>query len=243
LAPETPSTPALQLVNVVAGYHGNQVLHGVSLEVGRGEIVLILGPNGTGKSTLLAVAAGLVKARTGRVLVNGEEVTGLAAHRRARKGVALVPEGRRIFGKQSVQDNLLLGSLASGDKAKRDGDFKWVYELFPVLERKRGKPAATLSGGEQQMLAIAQAVMSRPAILMLDEPSAGLAPILAKQVQERVRLLKDQGISVLMVEQMAGAISLADRVYVMRNGEVVSQGNADEFGTRELGSQYLGTRA
>jgi branched-chain amino acid transport system ATP-binding protein len=177
-------------------------------------------------------------------VLDGKVVSGLAVHRRARLGIAHVPEGRRVFPRQSVHDNLLMGLLASGgDNDWRDTVFGWVYELFPVLDRKRSRPAATLSGGEQQMLAIAQAVMSKPRILLLDEPSAGLSPLLAKQVLDRVRVLRERGISVLMVEQTAGAITVADRVYVLRNGEVVAGGTADEFRSPELASQYLGARA
>jgi branched-chain amino acid transport system ATP-binding protein len=216
----------------------------VSVSAPRGEVVLILGPNGAGKSTLLSVISGLVKHSSGDVVLDGKVVSGLAVHRRARLGIAHVPEGRRVFPRQSVHDNLLMGLLASGgDNDWRDTVFGWVYELFPVLDRKRSRPAATLSGGEQQMLAIAQAVMSKPRILLLDEPSAGLSPLLAKQVLDRVRVLRERGISVLMVEQTAGAITVADRVYVLRNGEVVAGGTADEFRSPELASQYLGARA
>jgi branched-chain amino acid transport system ATP-binding protein len=216
----------------------------VSVSAPKGEVVLILGPNGAGKSTLLSVISGLVKHSSGDVVLDGKVVSGLAVHRRARLGIAHVPEGRRVFPRQSVHDNLLMGLLASGgDNDWRDTVFGWVYELFPVLDRKRSRPAATLSGGEQQMLAIAQAVMSKPRILLLDEPSAGLSPLLAKQVLDRVRVLRERGISVLMVEQTAGAITVADRVYVLRNGEVVAGGTADEFRSPELASQYLGARA
>ncbi len=236
--------PALELRAIVAGYGGSQVLHGVSVVAPKGEVVLIIGPNGAGKSTLLSVISGLVKHRSGAVLLEGRDVSGIPVHRRARLGIAHVPEGRRIFPRQPVHDNLLLGSLASkAAGASRDQAFDWVYELFPVLERKRSRLAATLSGGEQQMLAIAQGVMSNPRILLLDEPSAGLSPLLAKQVLERVRLLRERGMSVLMVEQTAAAITVADRVYVLRNGQVVAGGAADEFRAPQLASQYLGAGA
>ncbi len=236
-------SPALELQAVVAGYHGNQVLHGVSVSASPSEVVLILGPNGTGKSTLLAVAAGLVRPRSGAVVLGGREITGEPVHRRAHLGLALVPEGRRVFLRQSVEDNLLVGSLAGPhDREARERGFAWVYELFPVLERKRHADASTLSGGEQQMLAIAQAVMASPRVLLLDEPSAGLAPLLTKQVFERVQRLRERGIAVVMVEQVAGALSIADRVYVMRTGEVVAEGRAADFQAQQLGSQYLGTR-
>ena len=237
-----PKAVALSLESIVAGYAGNQVLHGVSVEVRQGEAVLVLGPNGTGKSTLLSVASGLVRQRSGRVRVHGADVSSLPPHRRSRLGLAHVPEGRRVFPRLTVSDNLLLGTVAGG-KNERGESFAWVYELFPVLARKQKSLASTLSGGEQQMLAIAQAVMSRPRVLLLDEPSAGLAPILARQVFERIRLLRDRGISVLMVEQMAGALEIADMVYVMRNGEVLSHTTASATNAERLSEQYLGANA
>lgn len=233
---------ALALENIVAGYSGNQVLHSVSVEVGEGQAVLVLGPNGTGKSTLLSVASGLVRQRTGRVRVRGVDVSNLPPHKRSRLGLAHVPEGRRVFARLSVSDNLALGTVAGG-KNDRVESLAWVYELFPVLARRQKSLASTLSGGEQQMLAIGQAVMSRPKVLLLDEPSAGLAPILARQVFERIRLLRDRGISVLMVEQMAGALDIADMVYVMRNGVVLSHGAASATNAERLSEQYLGSRA
>jgi branched-chain amino acid transport system ATP-binding protein len=240
LATERKSN-ALVLDRISAGYGGNQVLHGVSVEVPAGQAVLVLGPNGTGKSTLLSVASGLVRQRSGRVIVHGTDVSNLPPHKRARLGLAHVPEGRRVFPRLSVGDNLLVGTVAGG-KDERDANFEWVFQLFPVLERKRTNVASTLSGGEQQMLAIAQAVMSRPSVLLLDEPSAGLAPILARQVFERVQLLRERGISVLMVEQVVGALEIADTVYVMRNGEVVAQGAASAMKADRLSEQYLGSR-
>lgn len=232
---------ALVLEGITAGYGGNQVLHRVSVEVPEGEAALVLGPNGTGKSTLLSVASGLVRQRAGRILVHGADVSTLPPHKRARLGLAHVPEGRRVFPRLSVGDNLLVGTVAGG-KHDREANFEWVFELFPVLARKRNNTASTLSGGEQQMLAIAQAVMSRPRILLLDEPSAGLAPILARQVFERVRLLRDRGISVLMVEQVVGALEIADTVYVMRSGEVVTHGPASAMKADRLSEQYLGSQ-
>ncbi len=156
-------------------------------------------------------------------------------------GLAHVPEGRRVFPRLTVVDNLLVGTIAGGRREK-ETNFAWVFELFPVLARKRNNVASTLSGGEQQMLAVAQAVMSGPRVLLLDEPSAGLAPILAQQVFERVRLLRERGISVLMVEQVAGALEVADTVYVMQNGAVVSHGAATDMKPEQLGEQYLGSR-
>ena len=234
-------TPALAVEGIVAGYHGSEVLHGVSLRVPDGGSVLLLGPNGAGKSTTLATISGLLRPRAGRVLLGGRDVTALPAHERARRGIAHVPEGRRIFRRQTVEENLLIGADFCGrDRAWREGAFAWVFDLFPVLARKRGNTASTLSGGEQQMLAVAQAIMSRPRVLLLDEPSAGLAPALVKQLMERVRLLHERGIALLMVEQVvASALAIADYVYVLRDGQIVAEGAAAEMQQGELESRYL----
>ena len=232
----------LAVDRIVAGYRGSEVLHGVSLEVPAGTCVVLLGPNGAGKSALLSVVSGLLRHRSGRVLLDGRDVSGLAAHERARTGICYVPEGRRIFRRQSVEDNLLVGTQASSrDKEWRGEAFRWVYDLFPVLQRKRGRLAGTLSGGEQQMLAVAQAIMGKPRILLLDEPSAGLAPGLVKQMLERVRLLHERGVSVLMVEQVvASALAVADYVYVLSGGAIVAQGTVDEMQRHDLAGRYLG---
>ena len=240
----TAEGPALRLESIVAGYSGNEVLHNVSMDAKPGKVALILGPNGAGKSTMLSVSVGLVKPRSGRILLHGRDVTNVPVHLRARQGIALVPEGRRVFKRQSVSDNLLVGTVASsGDRHWREQAFDWVWELFPVLERKRNKLAATLSGGEQQMLAIAQGVMGNPKVLLLDEPSAGLSPLLAKQVLSRVELLKGRGIAVVIVEQIMSALDFADHVYLVRNGKVVQEGAASEVHAADLSSQYLSTAA
>jgi branched-chain amino acid transport system ATP-binding protein len=231
----------LAIQGIVAGYGGSEVLHGVSLDVPQGNTVVLLGPNGAGKSTLLSAISGLVRHRAGRIMLDGRDVSGMPAHERARIGICHVPEGRRVFKRQSVEDNLLIGSYASArDAAWRPEAFRWVYELFPVLERKRGKPAGSLSGGEQQMLAVAQGIMGKPRILLLDEPSAGLAPVLVKQMLERVRLLRERGIAVLMVEQaVSGAMAVADYVYVLSSGQIVGQGTVEEMQGHDLAGRYL----
>ncbi len=235
------ATPALAVEGVVAGYHGSEVLHGVSLVVPPGSAVLLLGPNGAGKSTTLATISGLLRPRAGHVLLSGRDVTALPAHERARLGIAHVPEGRRIFRRQTVEENLLIGADFCGhDRTWRTEAFAWVFDLFPVLARKRGNTASTLSGGEQQMLAVAQAIMSRPRVLLLDEPSAGLAPTLVKQLMERVRLLHERGIALLMVEQVvASALAIADYVYVLRDGQIVAEGAAAAMQQSDLESRYL----
>jgi branched-chain amino acid transport system ATP-binding protein len=237
---DATATPILQLDGIVAGYHGNVVLHGVSVSVPPGSAVTILGPNGAGKSSLLAVASGLVRHRSGRVLLDGRDISSLPPHERARLGIAHVPEGRRIFRRQTVEENLLMGAYTCSKETAEAG-FRWVYELFPVLERKRRDLAWTMSGGEQQMLAVAQAVMARPRVLLLDEPSAGLAPALVKQLFERVRRLNEEGISLLMVEQVvATALTVADYVYVISNGRVVAERPASEMEAEEIERRYLG---
>jgi branched-chain amino acid transport system ATP-binding protein len=232
----------LSVERIIAGYHGSEVLHGVSLQVEPGQTVVLLGPNGAGKSTLLNAISGLVRSRAGAVLLDGKSVTSLPAHERARIGICHVPEGRRIFRRQTVEENLLIGSYPVGrDSTWRAEAFRWVFDLFPVLERKRNKTASTLSGGEQQMLAIAQAIMGRPRILLLDEPSAGLAPALVKQLLDRVRLLRERGVAVLMVEQViSSALAVADYVYVMGSGQIVSHGPAVAMEAEEIERRYLG---
>jgi branched-chain amino acid transport system ATP-binding protein len=233
--------PALRLEGIVAGYHGNQVLHGVTVEARPGEVVLILGPNGTGKSTLLAVAAGAIRHRQGRVLLDGRDVSNEPPHKRSRAGIGYVPEGRRIFPRQSVHDNLLLGCFAARiDRVEKERRFASIHELFPVLKAKDARTAATLSGGEQQMLAIAQAVMANPRVLLLDEPSAGLAPLLTKQVFQQITRLRELGMTIIIVEQVAAALTIADRAYLMRNGAVVSEGPASAIAAQEMGDRYLG---
>ena len=233
-------TPILQMEQIRAGYHGNEVLHGIDVVVSVGEAVVMLGPNGAGKSTLLSVASGLVRQRSGRVLLDGHDISSLPPHQRARIGIAHVPEGRRIFRRQTVEENLLMGAYTSSKETTQEG-FRWVYELFPVLERKRQNLAWTMSGGEQQMLAIAQAVMARPRILLLDEPSAGLAPTLVKQVFDRISRLSDQGIALLMVEQVvASALAVANYVYVLNSGRTVAERPAREMEAAEIERRYLG---
>jgi branched-chain amino acid transport system ATP-binding protein len=242
MAETSAAADTLRVESIAAGYHGSEVLHGVSLTVPAGQAVVLLGPNGAGKSTLLWVVSGLLRQRSGHVIFEGKDISSQPAHERARSGMCFVPEGRRIFRRQTVEDNLLIGAYAcSGDKQWRSEAFAWVYDLFPVLERKRRNVASTLSGGEQQMLAVAQAVMGKPRILLLDEPSAGLAPALVKQMLERVRLLHARGIAVLMVEQVvASALAIADYVYVMRDGQIVAEGAAAEMQAQDLEHRYLG---
>lgn len=206
-----------------------EVLHGVDLEVTAGEIVTVIGANGAGKTTLLRCLSGVQPVAGGKVVFRGEDVTRLAGHRRLGLGLAQVPEGRQIFTNLSVEDNLRLGAYLYGDD-RVDTDMAEAFALFPVLREKRGQRAGGLSGGQQQMLAIARALMGRPNCLLLDEPSMGLAPILVDQILDVVRNLKDLGVTVLLVEQNAyAALAIADRGYVMETGRVTMSGPATEL--------------
>jgi branched-chain amino acid transport system ATP-binding protein len=215
----------LRLERLSSGYGSSPVLHEVSLEVKRGEIVALIGANGAGKSTLLNTVMGLVPTRGGSVLFEGQEIAGLGTQAIVRRGLAQVPERRQLFGTMSVEENLRMGAYASpgGVAARLDEQFT----MFPILGERRRQPAQTLSGGEQQMLAIARASMSRPRLLLLDEPSLGLAPLLVERVMAEIRRLRAAGGTVLIVEQNARAALVAsDRGYVIENGRVTRSGDA-----------------
>jgi branched-chain amino acid transport system ATP-binding protein len=204
-----------------------EVLHGVDLEVASGEIVCVVGANGAGKTTLLRCLSGAQPVTAGRVTFRGEDLTAVPAHRRLRHGLAQSPEGRQIFTNLTVEENLRLGAfLYADDRVERD--MEDAFEMFPVLREKRNLSAGGLSGGQQQMLAIARALMGRPACLLLDEPSMGLAPILVRRIFDVIRGLKALGVTVLLVEQNAmGALKIADRGYVMETGRVALSGPAE----------------
>jgi branched-chain amino acid transport system ATP-binding protein len=235
----------LRVRNLRAGYGSVEVLHGVSLHVSAGEIVTIVGANGAGKSTLLNAVAGIVRPSAGAVSFKGDEVTGLAAESIAARGCVLVPEGRQIFADLSVQDNLLLGAYLrfrrKGRKAV-EREIDGICALFPILAKRRDQLAGTLSGGEQQMLALGRALMGKPAMLMLDEPSMGLAPLVVRGILEVIVELRKQGKTILLVEQNArAALSIADRGYVMETGRILLEGTAEELsGNRDVQRAYLG---
>ncbi len=214
---------ALTVIGLSAGYGGPAVVRGISLRVGAGETVAVLGRNGAGKTTTLLAIAGALKPLSGSVVVGQHDATGWPAHRVARAGLALVPQGRRIFPTLSVRENLMLGA--------RGGDLGMVHRLFPVLEVRTRQPGSSLSGGEQQMLAIARALMTRPRLLLLDEPSEGLAPQVVRSIAELVsRLPAEEGISILLAEQnLRVAVEMASRVYVLDRGEVAHETIAAEF--------------
>jgi branched-chain amino acid transport system ATP-binding protein len=236
-------TPLLQLQDLCVSYGAVEAVHQVRLDVNQGEIVTVIGPNGAGKTTLLCAAMGLLPA-TGSISLDGERVARPTVEAMVARGVALVPEKRELFGEMSVEDNLLLGGFArwrrgQRDQAQRMGE---VFEIFPRLRERRAQLASTLSGGERQMLAIGRALMARPRLLMLDEPSLGLAPLIVREVLQVVSSLREHGVSVLLVEQNArAALRVADRAYVLEMGAVALSGAAqDLLNDRRIIDTYLG---
>ncbi len=219
----------LSIEGLRSKYGRIEVLHGVDLEVGSGEIVTVVGANGAGKTTLLRCLSGVQPAAAGTITFRGENISRLPAHRRVALGLAQTPEGRQIFTNLTVEDNLRLGAFLYSD-ARVDKDMADAFAMFPDLREKRNLSAGGLSGGQQQMLAIARALMGRPACLLLDEPSMGLAPILVDQILDVVKNLRSLGVTALLVEQNAfAALSIADRGYVMETGRIAMSGPADEL--------------
>jgi branched-chain amino acid transport system ATP-binding protein len=234
----------LSLTDVVAGYGPLQVLRRVSLEVQRGEIVCLLGGNAAGKSTTLKTVLGLLRPSAGSVVLEGERIDRLATEDIVRRGIALVPESRRIFARMTVWENLAMGAYSRrGTPAGEiDQDLERVYELFPRLKERTSQHAGTMSGGEQQMLAIGRALMARPRLMLLDEPSMGLAPVLVEQVFDIIQAINRQGTTILVVEQNAAvALAIAHRGYVLQDGHIVMQGAAAELlDADEIRRAYLG---
>ena len=241
----------LRVQNLEAGYGQLRVLKGISLHVAPGEIVTLVGPNGAGKTTLLLAVTGVVRPRAGRVSLAGAEVQGLPAERVVARGCSLVPEGRQVFGPLTVAENLQLGAYRrlrggwKGGAAARGSvaeDLERIYGLFPVLRARRSQLAGTLSGGEQQMLALGRALMARPRLLLLDEPSLGLAPLVVRDILEKVVGLREAGLSVLLVEQnVRAALRIADRGYVLETGSIVLEGPARELlENKDVQRAYLG---
>ncbi len=233
----------LSVAHVTTGYGATVVNRDVSLTLGAHEIVTILGPNGAGKSTLLRTIAGLVKPRAGSVIFDGEVLTGATPDIMARRGVVLVPEGRRIFADMTVGENLRLGAYARRDTGAVEADVKVMEAFFPILAEKRTQKGGSLSGGQQQMLAIARGLMARPRVLLLDEPSLGLSPLLVKEIKAIIlNIGRDFGASVLLVEQNAGlALSVASRGYLMQNGRIALSGPIAELRDMSLMRDlYLG---
>ena len=222
-------------------YGGIHALKGVSLEVNDGEIVTLIGANGAGKSTTLRTVSGLVKPTSGHVIIDGHDITRATPQARVKLGITQVPEGRRVFPSMSVLENLELGSYLA-PKGSRASSLDEVYERFPVLADRRKQLAGTLSGGEQQMLAVGRAIMARPRILLLDEPSMGLAPLLVQEIFDIIRSINEAGTTILLVEQNANkALQVAHRAYVMETGRIVLSGSAAELSkTEDIKRVYLG---
>lgn len=214
----------LTLTDLTAGYGALQILQGMTMQVDKGEIVALLGANGAGKTTTLRVISGLVPARGGTVRFEDQDVTNMRSDKRVAMGLVQVAEGRELFGTLTVEENLAMGAWTA-NKAERREALDQVFELFPILSERRSQNAETMSGGQQQMLAIGRGLMARPKLLMLDEPSIGLAPKLVSQVLDAVQKIRDSGVTVLIVEQNAAAtLAISDRAYVIENGEIAFEG-------------------
>jgi len=231
----------LKVDNISAYYGDLQALWGLSLQVNEGELVALVGPNGAGKTTTLKVITGLLKLASGSISFDGSDLGKETAHKIVELGVSMVPEGGRVFSGMSVLENLELGSFIPNARKVKDDSLKSIYEIFPRLEERQKQQAGTLSGGERQMLAIARALMSKPKLLLLDEPSFGLAPILVQQMFEMIEQINKQGVTVLLVEQnVRAALELASRAYVIENGRIVGEGKGDVLLSFEsIRSAYL----
>ncbi len=232
----------LKIHDLHVSYGGIKALRGIDLEVPDGKIVTLIGANGAGKSTTLRTISGLVKAESGSVTYNGVELLGQPIYKILEMGIAMVPEGRRVFANLSVLENLKIGAYLRKDRNEIETDLKWVYSLFPRLEERSWQLAGTLSGGEQQMLAVGRALMSRPKLMMMDEPSLGLAPLVVKGIFEIIKEINRQGVTVLLIEQNANmALKTADIGYVLETGQITLTGSGQELLTNEaVKKAYLG---
>ncbi len=232
----------LEVKDINVYYGAIHAIKGISLSVEEGEIVTLIGANGAGKSTTLRTISGLLKPKTGEINFLGKNIAGVPAHKIVREGISQVPEGRRIFAEMTVQENLELGAFTRSDKDEIQNDFKMVFGRFPRLEERRLQLAGTLSGGEQQMLAMGRALMSRPKLLLLDEPSMGLAPLLIREIFSIIADIHKTGTTVLLVEQNANmALSIANRAYVLETGRITISGDAEELAASEdIRKAYLG---
>ena len=219
--------PLLQVDNIEVYYGVIKALKGISFEVNKGEIVALIGANGAGKTTILHTVTGLLKPKSGKIIYNGNDITKTPAHKIVTMGMAHVPEGRRIFSQLSVLDNIKLGAFTRKDKDEIEETLNYVYERFPRLKERKNQIAGTLSGGEQQMLAMGRALMSKPDFVLMDEPSMGLSPLLVSEIFDIIKAINDNGTTVLLVEQNAKkALSIADRAYVLETGNIVLSGDA-----------------
>ena len=226
--PDAPTM--LRLTNVRAGYGPLEILKGISLEIGRGEIVTLIGANGAGKSTTLNTVCGLLQTRDGTIELENENITKLQPNEIVGRGLSQAPEGRKLFSEMTVRENLEMGAYLRKDKDSIQADLEKVYGLFPILRERQKQMAGSLSGGEQQMCAIARALMARPKVMLLDEPSLGLAPLLVRQIFEIIRSLNQEGTTIFLVEQNAqAALRLAHRGYIMETGKITISGPADDL--------------
>lgn len=232
----------LKIENLQVAYGGIQALRGISLEVPDGKIVTLIGANGAGKSTTLRTITGLVKAQCGSIQWNGEELLGKSIDRIISSGIAMSPEGRRVFSDMTVLENLKIGAYLRKDKVEINKDIRWVYELFPRLEERNWQLAGTLSGGEQQMLAVGRALMSRPKLMMLDEPSLGLAPLVVQDIFSIIGEINRQGVTILLIEQNANmALKIADLAYVLETGNITLSGTGEALlADEKVKDAYLG---
>lgn len=239
---QVASEPLLVLEHVDAGYGNIQALYDVSLHVKQGELVALLGANGAGKTTTLRVISGLMRPYKGRVSFQGRDIARAGAHEIVQMGIAHCPEGRQIFARLTVKENLRMGAYLRRDPEEVTKDLEWIFEHFPVLKDRLFQSAGTLSGGEQQMLAISRALMSKPKLLLLDEPSLGLAPIIVNRIFNVIAQLKEQGKTIFLVEQNAfKALEIADRAYVLESGRIRMEGRAQELMANEdIKHAYLG---
>ena len=232
----------LELQNLNVYYDAIHALKDVNLKINEGEIVTLIGANGAGKTTTLRTISGIEKASSGQILYNGEPINSCSASNIVKLGISHSPEGRRIFSTMSVYENLEMGAFTRNDKSQIRKDLDYVFSLFPVLLERKNQHAGTLSGGEQQMLAMARALLSRPKLLLLDEPSMGLAPLIVKEIFSIIKDINQQGTTILLVEQNANmALQCADRAYIIKNGQIVNEGNAkDLLNDEKVKKAYLG---
>ena len=233
----------LSLQNVSVSYGPIQAVRNVNIEITAGEVVTLLGPNGAGKSSLLRAIMGMHPISSGKITLNGQTLNGMATEKIVRCGLTLTPEGRQVFAGLTVYENLRLGGASRGDRQEVKDSYTMVFDLFPILADRRNQQAGTLSGGEQQQLAIARSLMSKPKLLMLDEPSLGLAPIIVDQIFDLIARLRDDGLTILLVEQNAElSLQIADRGYVFASGEIEMSGTSQELrSTSNIMAAYLGT--
>ena len=234
--------PLLELKQLEVAYGGIQAVKGIDLEVGEGELVCLIGANGAGKTTTLKGICGLLPVKAGKIFYGGASITGKPAFQLVRRGLAMVPEGRGVFGALTIEENLAMGAYIRNDKDGIKADIERVYHLFPRLKERRRQTAGTMSGGEQQMLAMGRALMARPKVLLMDEPSMGLSPIMVDKIFEVVNDIHSQGVTILLVEQNASrALQLATRGYVMESGEVTMSGDAKQLlNDPKVRAAYLG---